>query len=111
MPCEDKKNDAFFGGNFGSCPSKKTKKVIIRFYAPVSFFVSKRVWHETQKLEQIDDITCELTFDVGITQELIRWILGFGSNVEVIKPKSLRENIITEARELIEFYESKKSAA
>jgi len=56
-----------------------------------------QIWHKDQKEKTLKDGSLELTFPVASFVWIAMEILKHGSGVEVIKPKSLRELIKTEA--------------
>ena len=43
-------------------------------------------------------------FRLGTTEELKRWLLGFGRHAEVLAPEELREEIAEELKELLSKY-------
>jgi hypothetical protein len=55
--------------------------------------VIEREWHPTQTLAPL--LTGELEFGLRapICPDLVRWILGYGKDVEVLEPKALRDQI------------------
>ena len=48
-----------------------------------------------------------LTSSCVISEGLVSWIMQFGSKVQVIRPESLRENVLKRAQEILEVYEIK----
>ncbi len=67
--------------------------IVLGFSEAVTSVVRERVWHPTQSFRTLPDGRLELQMSVAITVELKRWILGFGPDVEVIGPISLRETV------------------
>lgn len=67
--------------------------VTLRFSPAMAAFVREQVWFPQQKLKDNDDGSLELTFPVGDFPEIIQEILGYGPEVEVLAPDSLREEI------------------
>jgi len=65
------------------------------FETKVGRFVRRRLWHPTQKITKTEQ-GVELTMEVAGTTELKTWILGWGDQVEVLEPESLREEIAAE---------------
>lgn len=70
----------------------------LRFTEKVARNVSAVNWHQTQKIRKNEDGSMDYYVKVAGTMEIIWWILGYGPEVEVIKPESLRQ----EVREKIE---------
>jgi len=74
--------------------------VRIRFRRDQAKYVRERVWHPSQTFEDHPDGSLTITFRVGGTVEVKRWILGFGAGAEVLEPASLRREIAAEARKI-----------
>jgi predicted DNA-binding transcriptional regulator YafY len=81
-------------GSFGLFGGPRTQ-VRLLFEAKVGRFVRRRLWHPTQKITKTER-GVELTMEVAGTTELKTWILGWGDQVEVLEPESLREEIAAE---------------
>lgn len=59
-----------------------------------------------QVVEQIDEHTVKLTAKVMDTQELRRWLLGFGAMAKVIAPVDLRDEMAELIRAMMHRYEN-----
>jgi predicted DNA-binding transcriptional regulator YafY len=59
-------------------------------------YVQEHHWHETQQFKEQGDGSVIVQFEVVPTRELTNWILNLGCNAEVLKPKSLREEVKAE---------------
>jgi len=73
--------------------------VVLRFSAHVAHRVRETVWHSSQELTDLP--SCELIWRARIAEprEMFPWIRGWGADVEVIGPESLRETSRRETRE------------
>lgn len=70
--------------------------------------------HETplsanQVIRPVGGERVKVTATVHDTPQLSWWLLGFGEQVEVLKPKHLRESLATSAETMSKLYRSKKS--
>jgi len=82
----------------------KPQEVIIKFDPHQARWIRERCWHHTQKLEVQSDGSLILKMTVSGLGEVKRWIMGFGSHAEVIRPESLRQEIAEEAKKLASIY-------
>ncbi len=87
---------------FGLIPSPP-EKVVIRFDKTLERYLSERKWPGFQKLIKRSKHV-ELHLHIGVTRELISWILSFGEHAQVIKPKSLRARIKKDLRATLKKY-------
>ncbi len=69
-----------------------------------SRWIRDQVWHKDQKTKVLEDGSLELTFPVADFSEIKMEILKHGDMVEVIKPKSLRNLMRTEAERITQIY-------
>lgn len=68
--------------------------------------VTESVWHHTQKARQNKDGSITLSFRVDGLNEIVRWILGWGSRARVIQPPELRDLIVSQLNESIRAYDA-----
>ncbi len=63
--------------------------------------------YEADKADSIEECgNGEIIFkrETTMTTEILKWVLSFGSQVEVLEPNELKEEIIAEAKEMINNY-------
>lgn len=72
-------------------PEGKVHKVELAFTPRVATNVSEVRWHETQSVTWRDDGGCTIKFDIDGLNEIAWWVCGYADQVEVKKPKKLRE--------------------
>lgn len=68
----------------------------IEFDARIAAHVAEREWHPSQKVRVLPDGSARLEMQVCNDWALRRWILGFGSQVRVLSPSTLAEDILDE---------------
>jgi predicted DNA-binding transcriptional regulator YafY len=80
--------------------------VKIRFSPHQSRWIRERVYHHTQEIIKNTDGSVTLSMHITGTVGVKRWILGYGSDAEVLEPTSLRKEIQAEIKKLGEIYSS-----
>jgi predicted DNA-binding transcriptional regulator YafY len=71
--------------------------VRVRFARPVARYIRERLWHPSQRFRDLPDGRLEMTMEVADTAEVRRWILGWGTQAEVLEPAAMREALRQEA--------------
>jgi proteasome accessory factor B len=79
-------------------------EVRLRFTPAVAHRVRETVWHQSQQLIDTPDQGCELTLRVGGIRELKSWVLSWGSDVEVLSPNELVDEVREQARRMLSRY-------
>jgi proteasome accessory factor B len=75
--------------------------VELLFSKQVAAWVKDKLWHSSQEMLVMKDGGLRMTLKVADTDELVGWILSFGSQVRVISPESLRKKVRDEARRIV----------
>jgi predicted DNA-binding transcriptional regulator YafY len=84
-------------------------EVRLRFTAVVAGRVKESIWHHSQRVEDTGDGGCLMMMRVGGTREMRSWVLGWGAEVEVLAPLSLRDEVREHAERMVSLYvEDKK---
>ncbi|GLV65017.1 DNA-binding protein [Bacillus mycoides] len=84
---------------------KEPLEVELLIYSPLATSVPESIWGENQKIEHNDDGSILFRATMSGKESIKKWILSMGAAVEVIRPDSLREDIIKEGRKLLKIYE------
>jgi proteasome accessory factor B len=61
-------------------------------------FIGLRVFHDSQRMALLDDGRLELSLRVPVTDEVVFWVLSFGSHVTALGPPRLVERVREELR-------------
>lgn len=85
-------------------------EVVLAFDEAVTAYVRERTWHPTQSFRTLPDGRLELRMYVAETVELRTFVLGFGAQVEVLEPPTLRTDIGATVRAASLRYASKGPA-
>ncbi len=74
------------------------ERVVLFFEPEAGRWVTEEVWHKSQQSEVLPDGRVQVTFYVGVTPEMVSWLLYYGARVEVVEPAWLRERVREEHR-------------
>ncbi len=80
------------------------REVVLRFKGVASYLVREIHWHDSQEIEEINDDEIIFKLNTGSSEELKSWILSYGSEVEVLKPDELRQEVIEELEKMRKVY-------
>ena len=72
--------------------------VVLRFEPSVAGRVMEATWHPSQRVTRLEDGSLEWRATVAGTIEIRLWILGWGSDVEVLEPRALRDDVAATLR-------------
>lgn len=97
---------AYFRGSTGRWVPVGAKPVTVTLhFAPAAVEqLTNRTWHKDQKLKRNPDGSCTLRRPFGSLLEARSWVLQWGSTCEVKSPKSLREDVAQELRQMSALY-------
>ncbi|MDF1862124.1 MAG: WYL domain-containing protein [Verrucomicrobiales bacterium] len=101
------------GGSFGVWhhPEEKGKhhRIVLQFTGWAARMVSERRWHPSQETRWIGkkEETLEMILELSSFEEISRWILSWGPQVEVLEPGELRGALIDAHRKTLEKYETR----
>ena len=84
--------------------SKSPINLKLKFYSFAGFHLQERPLAQNQKIIDLGNGQLILEAEVRDTSQLRWWLLGFGADVEIIKPKFLRQEFKTTANSLKELY-------
>lgn len=103
---DDLKPDDLLRHAWGVWYGVERTRVVLRFDPAVAARVRETVWHPSQVLEDQSDGSLLWSVDIAGTLELVSWIRGWGHEVEVLAPESLRRDIAESLQKAAEKYNS-----
>lgn len=86
-------------------PDEKPQKVILSFTPQQGKYIKAQPLHQSQQIIKDNEQECCVSLNLVINTELVMVLLSYGSKVKVLQPKSLAENIMREAIEMMNLYE------
>jgi predicted DNA-binding transcriptional regulator YafY len=87
--------------SFGVHSGEGKFEVIIRFNARAADYVREKKWHESQRLRKLKDGAVELRMKLSSLVEIERWVLSWGGDAKVLKPRELAEAVRQSARKIL----------
>ena len=79
-------------GSFAVFEGRNAKLVKILFRGVAARLVAERSWHPSQQIKSRGK-TAELAMRVGLSPDLVQWVLGWGGEAEVVSPPELRDRV------------------
>ncbi len=92
--------EAYLGNAWGMMrgAAGEPEPVELLFEPEAGRWVAEEQWHPTQQSETLSDGRVRVMFHVGITPEMVNWLLYYGSRVRVVEPGWLGERVREEHR-------------
>ena len=82
----------------------KRHRIKLLFRPEIKDYILEREWYPNQNERLLKNGSVELTFESDINMILTGWIKGFGSNVKVLEPGELSDEIIKDLKSNINQY-------
>ena len=76
-------------GSFGVQSGQGRYDVALRFNARVADYVREKKWHESQRLRELKNGGVELRLKLSSLGEIERWVLSWGGDATVLRPREL----------------------
>lgn len=83
----------YLGSAWSMIPQGKLYHIKLKFTPKVARNVSEVQWHKSQKMKFEDDGSLVVEFRVDGIGEITWWILGYGDQIKVLAPQTLRKKI------------------
>ncbi len=88
--------------SFGVHSGKGAFDVTIRFNARAADYIREKRWHESQILRELKNGGVELNMKLSSLVEIERWVLSWGGDAKVIKPRELVEAVKQSAKRILQ---------
>lgn len=92
--------EAYLGAGWGIMrgEARAPEDVVLLFEPEAGRWVAEEQWHRSQRAETQADGFVRVTFHVGVTPEMVSWLLYYGARVQVVQPGWLGERVREEHR-------------
>ena len=97
------------GGFFYPTATGGPIRLSANFTSTAAFHLHETPLSDDQQIELLNNDLVRVTASVTDTQQLRWWLLGFGSQVEVLDPPHLRAEFVQLAQEMASLYDTNKS--
>ena len=88
-------------GSFGVRSGQGNYDIVLRFNARAADYVREKKWHESQHLRDLGAGGVELTLRLSGLEEVTRWVLNWGGDARVVKPRELAQAVARSARAIL----------
>ncbi|WP_315121386.1 transcriptional regulator [uncultured Clostridium sp.] len=78
--------------------------VKIKFTKDYNKYIKNSRWCSSQKIEELDNGDIILTMYIYEIDSVKKWILSFGYGAEILEPQSLKEDIVNQAKNILNIY-------
>ena len=96
--------DERLAGSYGIFHGVPRATAVLRFGERMARWVSEETWHPQQKGQWMMDGRYELEIPYADPTELVRDVLRYGADVEVVKPEPLRDLVARQLRAALAHY-------
>jgi predicted DNA-binding transcriptional regulator YafY len=96
--------DRYLSEGFGIFHGGPVEEVALQFSPAVARFVREGTWSETETKEELPDGGLILRMRVPINVGLLRFVLQYGAEVEVLSPDTLRQQVVETHRAALARY-------
>jgi proteasome accessory factor B len=87
--------------SFGVHSGEGEFEVVIRFNPRAADYVREKKWHQSQQLRELKGGGVELKLKLSSLAEIERWVLSWGGDAKVLKPRELAEAVKNSARAIL----------
>jgi len=104
QPVAREKLDEWLDSAFQVQHGEKLYEITIRFAPNGAHYIRERNWHPQQKLENLPDGSCILSFPASSLEEVYRWLAPYGPDALVLQPEELKQMVIQSCEKILDSY-------
>ncbi len=87
--------------SFGVYSGEGKYEVVLHFNARVADLIREKKWHESQRLREMKNGSVELRLTLSGLVEIERWVLGWGGDATVVRPRELADAVKRSAERIL----------
>jgi len=88
--------------SFGVHSGEGEFAVVIRFNARAADYIREKKWHPSKTLRNLKGGGAELKMKLSSLSEVQRWVLSWGGDAKVVRPRELAEAVKQSARDILQ---------
>lgn len=88
--------------SFGVHSGEGEFEVVIRFSPRAADYIREKKWHESQQLNELKNGAVDLKVKLSSLVEIERWVLSWGGDAKVLKPRELAEAVRRSANKILQ---------
>jgi len=88
--------------SFGVHSGQGEYEVVIQFNPHAADLIREKKWHESQQLRELKGGGAELKLKLSSLPEIERWVLSWGGDAKVLKPKELVDAVRQAAEKILQ---------
>lgn len=89
---------------FDKLSGEKEINLKLKFKGLAARFIKEYEYEKADLITPIEDDEILFEKNTTMSPEIVKWVLGYGSSVVVLEPKELKDQIITEAENILKNY-------
>jgi predicted DNA-binding transcriptional regulator YafY len=79
-------------------------EVKVKFTGSAVAFIKNNSWYDDQQIDEMEDGSIVLKFLTNELKDTKSWVMGFGTEAEIVQPEKLRYDIINDIETLSKIY-------
>ena len=100
----------YFEETFGVYETTRRYRCAIEFSGVAARLVRERRWHAQQDLKELPAGRLRFEVTVSHLDDIWPWVLGWGAEAKVIRPKELKERVTKQAAGILTRYRKKRTS-
>jgi predicted DNA-binding transcriptional regulator YafY len=88
--------------SFGVHSGQGEFDVVLHFNTRAADYVREKKWHESQQLRELKNGGVELSLKLSSLMEIERWVLSWGGDAKVLKPRELADAVKSAAKKILQ---------
>jgi predicted DNA-binding transcriptional regulator YafY len=97
--------ERYMAEGFGLFRGGEVEGVVLKFSPAVARYLKEKVWAPAEEQESLPDGGLLLRFPAPVNVGLLRFVLQYGAEVEVVAPEGLRQQVAEEHRRALAVYD------